>query len=363
MPHLRKLGKAGNYYAYFYDAARTPQQKAVPLKTTRKDVATVRYAELLRDYERGRIDPWGAAANVQPLLLVDAFGRFFAAHGHLKATSVKRYTSALRTTLQNAIPPGILLSAVSPAHLAPIFEDPSVKPATRLFRYRHIRHFFAWAAESGLVGVDPMVKIKPPRAGNQLAEFLTAPQLERLLSCIDADYDIKRREGFARPGEVLWLKDLILVAVNTGFRIGELVALRWSSIDFESGFIYLNNHSDFTTKSGHERAVPLSTDATAVLIRMHDERKGEYVFRGVNGGRLNPEFVSRRFKSYVRLAKLPEGIHFHSLRHTCASWLVQRGTPLAVVQAVLGHSGIQVTQRYSHLAPDVLTAAIRKAFG
>ncbi|NNE45536.1 MAG: tyrosine-type recombinase/integrase [Rhodothermales bacterium] len=63
------------------------------------------------------------------------------------------------------------------------------------------------------------------------------------------------------------------------------------------------------------------------------------------------------------LAMLPENIRFHSLCHTCASWLVQRGVALPVVQAILGHSSIQVTQRYAHLARDVLQSATQSAFG
>lgn len=60
--------------------------------------------------------------------------------------------------------------------------------------------------------------------------------------------------------------------------------------------------------------------------------------------------------------KLADGIRFHSLRHTCASWLVMRGVPLSVVQAMLGHSSIQVTQRYAHLAPKSFKDGIERAF-
>ena len=68
------------------------------------------------------------------------------------------------------------------------------------------------------------------------------------------------------------------------------------------------------------------------------------------------------FKKYVRLAKLPERISFHNLRHTCTSWMVQRGVSLPIVRAVLGHSDVKVTQKYAHLAPDVMKAGIQQAF-
>ena len=95
----------------------------------------------------------------------------------------------------------------------------------------------------------------------------------------------------------------------------------------------------------------------------HSRELCGYVLTGTGGGKLNQSYASKRFKYYVRLAKLPENIRFHSLRHTCASWLVQRGVSLPIVQAILGHSDVRVTQKYAHLAPDVMQAAMQQAFG
>ncbi|NBB86924.1 MAG: tyrosine-type recombinase/integrase [Bacteroidetes bacterium] len=90
---------------------------------------------------------------------------------------------------------------------------------------------------------------------------------------------------------------------------------------------------------------------------------GGYGFTGYTGGRMNDLYVSKQYRTYRRLAKLPEGLSFHSLRPTCASWLVQRGASLSIVQHILGHGDIQVTQKYTHLAPDVMKAAMEQAFG
>ncbi len=161
-------------------------------------------------------------------------------------------------------------------------------------------------------------------------------------------------------------KDLVLLAVGTGLRLGELAALRWSAVDFETGFLTVRSGEGFRTKSGHERAVPLAGDAQEVLLRLSSEREddldGPVVTYG-DGRPIVAKYASKRFKRYVRLAKLPEQIRFHSLRHTCASWLVMRGVPLLIVQQILGHSSIQVTERYAHLAPDVMKAAMHQAFG
>jgi site-specific recombinase XerD len=70
--------------------------------------------------------------------------------------------------------------------------------------------------------------------------------------------------------------------------------------------------------------------------------------------------ISRCFKTAVRKAGINENIHFHSLRHTFASWLVQKGVSLYEVSRLLGHTNIKTTQIYSHLAPGNLINAVKK---
>ena len=71
-----------------------------------------------------------------------------------------------------------------------------------------------------------------------------------------------------------------------------------------------------------------------------------------------PDYVSRKFKKYVLKAELNPKYKFHSLRHTCASWLVQAGVSLYIVKELLGHSSISVTEIYSHLRTDDLRKSI-----
>ena len=80
--------------------------------------------------------------------------------------------------------------------------------------------------------------------------------------------------------------------------------------------------------------------------------------KNVKGFKLNEDFVSRKFKQAVRKAKLDEGIHFHTLRHSFASNLVQKGVSLYVVKELLGHESITTTQIYSHLQKKNLRDAI-----
>ncbi len=68
--------------------------------------------------------------------------------------------------------------------------------------------------------------------------------------------------------------------------------------------------------------------------------------------------VSHRFKGYCRKARLPEGMHFHSLRHTGISWLINNGVPLPFVQRIAGHSSLNVTHMYTHLEDKTLLTAV-----
>jgi len=374
MARLRKIGKGGHYYIVFYDSERKPKEKSVPLKTTRKDVAMKKFTRKLAEYERGELDPWGQRKGRTEVTAKVAVERFLKhCKQHNRPKTVKAYRSALETTLLSALPAGIGIAHIDASHLYPLLYGAKhfrtgepLKPATLRYRYRHFAGFFSWCKDAGLVKDNPVDNVKRPKDGERIPEFLTPAQLERLLRCIDADYELNVAGGHARDGEVLWLKDLILLAVNTGLRMGELVSLRWQDVDFDSGFVTIRNREDFQTKSGNERTIPLSSQAVDILRRIDRKREDQhdgFVLTGIAGAPLNPEYASKRFKHYVRKAKLPEIIRFHSLRHTCASWHVQRGVPLSVVQAILGHSSIQVTERYSHLAPDVMTAAVRSTFG
>ena len=73
--------------------------------------------------------------------------------------------------------------------------------------------------------------------------------------------------------------------------------------------------------------------------------------------------MSKRFLHYVRLAKLPEGLSFHSLRHTYISWMIMAGVPVPVVQKLAGHADLKTTMGYVHLAPDSLRGAVQRVFG
>jgi site-specific recombinase XerD len=101
-------------------------------------------------------------------------------------------------------------------------------------------------------------------------------------------------------------------------------------------------------------------DELTYLMLKKKERMGERVFTLPDGRPLRIGYVSSTFKKYVRKAGLNDKIHFHSLRHTGATWLVQRDVPIYSVQQILGHSRVDMTQIYSHLDVEHLRKPLEK---
>ena len=156
-----------------------------------------------------------------------------------------------------------------------------------------------------------------------------------------------------------YLADLIRVAVNTGCRRGELLGLRWSQVDLEARTIRLER-SD--TKNGKGRIVPLNREAHAALQARSQYRslqcpESPWVFCRKSGARNLT--IQSSWAAILESVGL-EDFHFHDLRHTCGSWLVQSGVALADVKEVLGHSTIRMTERYAHNAPENSRAAVER---
>jgi site-specific recombinase XerD len=114
--------------------------------------------------------------------------------------------------------------------------------------------------------------------------------------------------------------------------------------------IRISNKDDFKTKSKKERTIALNETAYNVLARM--KRKDEYFFSRLDGLKRDKHFICRSFKKALVKAGLGDGYCFHSLRHTFASQLVQKGISLYMVQKLMGHANIRTTKIYAYLAPE-----------
>lgn len=191
--------------------------------------------------------------------------------------------------------------------------------------------------------------VRNPTVGMSLKEpqgrlrWITREEAERLIS-----------EASKEERKSPHLADFIRLALNTGCRKNELLKLSWDRVDFESGYIRLEGEN---TKNGKRRFVPLSSIARSALenrARFRTEHcpTSPWVFSHRNGERV--QFLQNGFESACKRAGI-NNFRVHDMRHTCASWLVSAGVPLLEVKELLGHSSIEMTERYAHLSPDNLS--------
>ena len=158
-----------------------------------------------------------------------------------------------------------------------------------------------------------------------------------------------------RSGERL--ADFIELALHTGCRMNELLKLEWRRVNWQHRLIILEGED---TKAAKRRTVPLNDVALAALRRRAREvaehcPASPWVFAKRDGSRLVS--VREGFKAACQAAGIRD-FRIHDLRHTCASWLVSEGVPLADVKEVLGHSTITMTEKYAHLAPHRAREAV-----
>ncbi len=149
------------------------------------------------------------------------------------------------------------------------------------------------------------------------------------------------------------VRTIATVAFHTGMRRGEIMCLRWSSIDFENRTIKIQNTDTFTTKSKKQRIVPMNGECYAALMEQQHRQTNEVMVFSVQ-----PDLVQHQFKRACRLIfGNATNLHFHSLRHSFCSNLVRQGADIKVVQALAGHSSIEITEKYTHyLRSDAVKA-------
>jgi integrase len=192
---------------------------------------------------------------------------------------------------------------------------------------------FVKALEWGKALEDPVRHQKPLRVNNRRLRYLSHEEMTRFFEVSD--------EG---------LHPLLIAALYTGPRRGELFSLTWQDVDFKLSVIRVVH-----TKNGEGREIPMTHTLRRMLQHLPRRFASDYVFHGKTGHSLVD--IRKRFHRALQEAGI-EGFVFHDLRHTFASHLVMAGVDLMTVKEFLGHKDIKITLRYAHLAPDYKRSAI-----
>lgn len=217
-----------------------------------------------------------------------------------------------------------------------------------------IRTFLKYLKRAGIITNEIWVNVATPKRPRNLPKFLYYPEILTLLSLPDLSTAAGYRD-----------RAILELIYGTGIRISEAAGLTVDAIDFEERLIKVKG------KGSRERIVPFGTKASQflqgylthsrpVLInREHLEEKG--LFLNHLGNWLSDRGIRWIFDKYIRKASLKEGISPHSLRHSFATHLLERGADLRVVQELLGHSSISSTQIYTHITKEQLQKVYRSA--
>ena len=286
-------------------------------------------------------------STYKPKVTLQAFIKDFLSYAEVSSSpkSVRLYRYTLRNFL--SVIGDKLLTSITPKDVDQFRTHrlKEVSPVSVNVDLRMLRAAFYTALRWKLFEENPFKKVPLLRIPEKEPIYLTKADFQKLLSVV----------------QKAWLKDLIIVATCTGMRQGELLSLEWEDIRFDIRLIRITNNSNFKTKTGKIRNVPMN-DVVGLILRRRFQQyaaTGRAVF-SLSGMSISSSYVSHLFKRYVREAGVNPKLHFHSLRHTFATWLVQEGVSIYEVQKLLGHSSISVTQIYSHLAPSELHGAVNK---
>lgn len=233
----------------------------------------------------------------------------------------------------------VRLVDITAERLAEHLQDKAKRAPATSNRYKsHVRRVLNLCVRWGWLPVNPAARLPDRREPVGRLRYLDRAELEALLTACDKHGGDK-------------LRGLVLLAVATGGRRGELLRLKWSQVDVERGQVRF-----LATKNATPRGVPVRGRALDWL-RAQPDRRG-FVFPSP----FDPARAWEPRESFA-LAVAEAGLEnfrFHDLRHTCASWLAMSGASLLEISETLGHKSLAMVRRYSHLTEGHTASALER---
>jgi integrase/recombinase XerD len=215
-----------------------------------------------------------------------------------------------------------------------------------------IKSFFKFLVNERIIKDDITAVVEAPKLWKRLPDTLNIDEVVRLI----LRPDLKNRRGIRD-------RAILEVLYGTGMRVSELVGLKLNDINFEVGFLKCKG------KGGKERVIPLGKQAQVSLKRylkavrpklILKKREMQEVFLSKLGKPLSRISIWKMIKDYARKANIKKSITPHTLRHSFATHMLERGADLRIVQELLGHSDISTTQVYTHINRDRLKSIHQK---
>ncbi|RME25072.1 MAG: site-specific integrase, partial [Candidatus Zixiibacteriota bacterium] len=211
------------------------------------------------------------------------------------------------------------------------------------FELGTLKTIFNLAVKWGYLTRNPVVGVSMLKVEDaKLPRFLSKEECQRLLAACPAE-----------------LYPVYFTFLNTGMRKGELINLTWEDVDLKTRKILIRPKSDWQPKT-RPREIPINDGLHRLLTRLKKTKTDSpYVFPGPDGQRLTVKLREKLIR-IAEQAGIADLTRVHTLRHTFASHLIMAGVDVPTVQKILGHSDIETTMLYTHLAPTHLTEAVNR---
>ena len=214
-----------------------------------------------------------------------------------------------------------------------------------------LRGLYRFHTREGLLTADPLEDMELPRLGPTLPHVLTIQDCEQLLAQPDAESLLGIRDGA-----------MLELLYGTGMRVSELCDLPISGVNLEAGFALIKG------KGGKERVCPIGEMAMERVKNYLQQarplllkgRESPFLFLNNRGGRMSRQGFWKLLKHYALKAGITKHLTPHTLRHSFATHLLERGADLRFIQAMLGHADISTTQIYTHVNQEYLKQLHRK---
>ncbi|MGF1757942.1 site-specific integrase [Photobacterium sagamiensis] len=243
-------------------------------------------------------------------------------------------------------------------------------PATINYTVNTLKGALSRAVEWGLIEYHELSKVKAIKSDNTRVRYLSQMEEKRLRHALkERDQNIRasrvsanehrekrHKEPYPSLNDVAfadYLEPLVLLAMNTGLRRGELLGLAWADISFSGRYLTVRASN---AKSKEGRIVPLNNEVFSTLESWRQQNPDSlYIYEGKTGQPLTD--VKKPWALVLEVAFIID-FKFHDLRHHFASKLVMAGVDLNTVRELLGHADLNMTLRYAHLAPEHKAAAV-----
>lgn len=326
------------------------------LETKDKSVARQRIAKLEREYENGVASPWDRTPRFRRKLVSEAVWEFVNWGGGAGRPWKEKTAATYKEILNRFVamlPAGLTIDLVDHGHITEFVRRHELAAASQANYLRHLTRFFAWCSAEALIRSNPAKGIHATGGKGTLHGFLTREEYDRLRKTVEGA-SLESGHAFTRR-KAAWLLPIIDFAVTTGLRAGEICALQVRDLDLATGFVSVRRAAGGTTKNEDQRRVYLPTparNAVEVCLVGRELEPTSPVFPSMTGNVTTVDRISKVFRGFRALAGLPEAYHFHTLRHSFASWAVMGGMPIFKLGKIMGHRDLAATMIYAHLAPE-----------